>query len=61
MCGSGFCDDRVIEVIDPGTHGARFQIKGDWGTPARIKARQFESAATRHLTVCMPLDVRTDK
>lgn len=29
-CGSGFCADRVIEVVDPGTHGARFRIRGEW-------------------------------
>lgn len=30
MCGSRFCADRVIEAVDPGTHGARFQIRGEW-------------------------------
>jgi hypothetical protein len=29
-CGSGYCADRVIEAVDPGTHGARFRIRGEW-------------------------------
>jgi hypothetical protein len=30
ICGSRFCAARVIEAIDPGTHGARFRIRGEW-------------------------------
>jgi hypothetical protein len=29
ICGSSFCADRVIEVVNPGTHGARFRIRGE--------------------------------